>query len=180
MSVPLTRREAIRLVSASGGFTVLGYSVARASVTTRQSDGGSTIVGSIASVDSDTSMSVKVGEKEVTVARQDEARIYAGPNGLVTGFGEFVVGDSIVADGLRQSDTVLLASDVGSVFFPAEIEIASFATSGSLIDADGRKLLQGSAPDHEPSDLANLQPGDVISIIGWTHPVSGDLFIVRA
>jgi hypothetical protein len=120
----------------------------------------------------------------VEVIAAEGARMYSGAYGTVASAGAFIVGDRIGAEGRRTAEG-LLAMAIGSIFAPLKARITRVSADRSIAytSAGVIQLSAGRLPGagRSPSpDLGNegVSPGDVINGLGWTHPITGETFLL--
>lgn len=175
----VSRRDVLKVVAITGtAVPIVIGSAGRA-----DADSGTTVlVGTVESAGTD-GVVVRTPSETVKVLAAEGARMYSGADGEVTSTAEFHVGDRVGVEGTRTPQG-LLATAVGSVFTPIEAQVTGLSADGSVADTSAGPILltagrlPGTAEQRRRQRAAGVGPGTVIRGLGWTHPGTGQRYLL--
>jgi len=164
---------------------VIGAAAGAAAFTTAgraEADTGDVFAGTVVSTGPD-GMTIRTPQETIVVVPATGATLYSGASGLVSSTAEFRVGDRVGVAGARTGNR-LVATKIGSVFTPVSARVDRISDDGGTAETSaGRvRLAAGRLPvPRRAGDVrsaAGLQPGMVLSGLGWTDPSSGDRYLL--
>lgn len=185
----LSRRDAIK-IGVGSGFAVLAATFldtpSADAATPQYRFGADALVGRVTATSRD-AITVATEGTTVQVLLVYGIRAYSGAFGGVSSGTDFVVGDVVVAQGLRQGP-VVHAQSVGSIFSPLRARVLSVSQDRQVARTDIGivDLRDGQVPfpagDRDAARRQRLAddlvPGRVISGSGWMDPRSGTWYLL--
>lgn len=184
----MKRRQFLKVSIATGAVAAgaggLGGLLASIPAFASEANSGSdSVVGSVHSATSE-HLVVRTPSGDVEVIPTSGARMYSGASGETTSTRDFLIGDRVAAQG-RLREATLLATFIGSIFEPIEVEVTAVSPDGSVADTTlgPVKLKAGRLPyspeSRQPEQTsADIKPRSLLQGLIWQNPVSRERYLL--
>ena len=191
MGVTVDRRDFLRVAGVGGAAGLVGLLTwpDTAWADGVAGDARSGVVGQFRSVqpgELTLEISGLTGGTPARVAATPDAHMYSGAFGAVLDIGDFLVGDWIAVQG-RESTDGISATAAGSLFTSMPAFVDSVNEDGTVAETSlgPIELNAGHLPFTTPSDTTRRRPtqvssGDTLTGFGWTHPTTGERYLLIA
>lgn len=181
MARGLVRRDFLRIAALSG--TAVPIAMVGMAGPASAESGARGVVGEVEFA-SPQRLTVRTAQGLVDVVVSAGTRLYSGAYGEVQDAGAFLIGDRVAVEGQFDAGA-LHAKSIGSIFTPLEARVTAMSQDGSVAESTlGPIALTAGRLPFTPDSLqrrlkgGRVTSGTVISGLGWTHPSTGERYLM--